>query len=116
MTPQEIFDTVVAHARKQGKRSFDEDGESCCYRGPNGTMCFVGVLIPDKEYLAIFEGHGCRILFDIWTTPLAQQLKEHVSLLTRLQSIHDNYDPVNWEHLFQDEANVQKLVYTSPNT
>ena len=49
MTGQEIFDSVLAHLRKQGDASLNASGK-CAYRGEGGTACAVGCLIPDELY------------------------------------------------------------------
>ena len=55
-TQQGTFDTVLAHARKQGKKSLaHNDQSSCLYRNEDGLMCFVGVLIPDDRYQETME-------------------------------------------------------------
>lgn len=83
-TEQEIFDTVVEHLMKQGKRSIVPGETTCVYRGPDGLKCAVGVLIADDEYdpeierncwSAVAHGHG-------FTT-------QHYELLDRLQEVHD---------------------------
>ena len=53
---QLVFDTAVAGLYKQGRSSMREDGETCAYRGENGTMCAVGFCIPGNRYKAEFEG------------------------------------------------------------
>ena len=58
MNQQELFDVVVAHARKQGKKSTQTgrtDGR-CLYRGPDNLKCFMGTLIEDSEYHHVWEG------------------------------------------------------------
>lgn len=59
-TSQTAFDAALAHLRKQGCRSFlhyhDAHGDEmagCRYRGPNGTMCAIGALIPDEALATI---------------------------------------------------------------
>lgn len=100
MTPQEIFDTVVRHLFTQGKRCgerrADEDGGSfqCKYRGPLGTSCAVGVLIPDEAYDPAMEGNAVVALFDPDATSeggfkLPDWMKENVRLLSDLQDVHD---------------------------
>lgn len=51
---QWAFDTALAGLRKQGRKS--DDGDSCLYRGPSGTRCGVGFLIPDERYNDDLEG------------------------------------------------------------
>lgn len=49
MTQQEIFNTVATKLLAQGVASASADGK-CLYRGPNGTKCAAGHLIPDEKY------------------------------------------------------------------
>jgi hypothetical protein len=101
MTPQEIFDTVAKHLFTQGKQSTDY--VSCLYRGPEGTKCAVGILIPDAAYDADMEGCSVAGLFDPDACQLDEfsppaWMAEHVSLLQRLQNVHDVM-----EHWVDDE-------------
>lgn len=110
MNAQEIFETVVRHLSKQGRRSMRalhgaerpewiEGGAPamrCAYRGDGGTMCAVGVLIPDEEYRPTLEGLLVRSLLDradIGTAVAA--LRRHASLLFELQRAHDSVMPNN---------------------
>ena len=85
MTPQEIFDTVARHLFTQGKQSTDPI--YCLYRGPDGTKCAVGVLIPDATYDEDMEGCSIAGLLDEFSLPA--WMGEHVNLLQHLQSVHD---------------------------
>lgn len=66
MTNQEAFSTVWEHfvvnkaPESVGKYVYAGLGEAegCVYRGPNGTKCAFGVLIPDDLYEKSFEGRG----------------------------------------------------------
>ena len=67
MTPQEVFDTVVAALVKQGRKSLAENGDpsiskDCRYRGDDGLKCAIGHLIPDDEYAEWMEGMGTTTL------------------------------------------------------
>ena len=89
MTNQEVFDIVSAHLLKQNAKSI-EDGV-CKYKGPNGMMCAVGVLIPDDKYDPIFEGKSVdRIQHKLGF--------EHnsLALLRDLQFIHDYVEVDEW--------------------
>ena len=65
MEPQQIFNKVATHLLKQNKRSIDKGTDVCLYRGPNGTKCAVGVLIPDSLYLKTMEGRNILSLFSV---------------------------------------------------
>ena len=97
MTPQEIYDTVAKHLFTQGKRSgvlWPTGDFRCKYRGPDGTKCAVGVLIPDEVYDPDMEGHSIVGLFDPDATEkggfeLPAWMKENLKLLVALQGAHD---------------------------
>jgi hypothetical protein len=97
MTPQEIFDTVARHLFTQGERAGirrDDDDEyddsfSCRYRGPCGTVCAVGKLIPDAVYDPEMEGAGVSLLLDNYGPSLPRWMQDNYALLDRLQMVHD---------------------------
>lgn len=114
MNSQEVFDKVVNHLRKQNTKAMN--GSMCSYRGANGTKCAVGCLMEDNEYSPLFEGNDIyRILKRESIAPsLTQKLLPHLSLLERLQGIHD-IDPVcKWEEEFKLTAKHFKLIYSEP--
>lgn len=114
MTLQEIFTISATHLLKQRERS-EHDTGMCAYRGQNGLMCAVGVLIPDSCYSPHLEGlpatdpevMGALVSAGVIdsTTPCAQ-----LSLLSELQVIHDNFGPETWESHLQDLANAYGLT------
>ena len=92
MTPQEIFDTVAKHLFTQGCRSaeLDEDPHSAClYRGPEGRMCAVGVLIPDELYNTDMEFQNAVYLIGKVGSPFPEWMKANENLLHSLQISHD---------------------------
>ena len=134
MTEQEIFDTVVAHARKQGRKCVDESGD-CLYRhGPD--KCFAGALIPDNVYstgmeqLNIMPLLEANTISDIRVLSMENTdgtltdknlqdlqglgLREHAILVVTLQKIHDGYKPNRWERQFEDLAKAYGLTYSAP--
>ena len=92
MTPQEIFNKVATHLFTQGTRAMlDPECESgqCMYRGPNGSKCAVGVLIPDKLYRKNMETFTINGLLDDEKVVLPAWMAENRELLWALQSTHD---------------------------
>lgn len=94
MEAQEVFDKVARHLLKQNKRS-SHGANVCKYRGPLGTMCAVGCLLPDdlalradREYYSVagLRTYGL----------LPEELKPHVGLLIDLQLIHDDHNVTSW--------------------
>lgn len=57
-TYQETFNIVYNAILKQGCLSLDDKGY-CLYRGPNGTKCAAGHLIPDDKYDPKMENKPC---------------------------------------------------------
>ena len=88
---QTAFDTVVAHLRLQKKRSVKPETNVCVYRGPDGTKCAVGALIPDDQFEPAKEANHVSDLYE--TTPALQGID--LDLLCELQRVHDN--PGNWD-------------------
>ena len=102
-TAQDIFDTVVGHLFKQGKRSTrwgwccglsgeQEYTETCAYRSDEGLKCAIGILIPDESYNNKLEGVRIAVIIDDHALPT--YFKNHVALLDDLQLAHDNLQ--NW--------------------
>lgn len=109
MTPQETFDRVVTHLRKQGRKSVDPSTHRCMYRGPDGLKCAVGALIPDEKYSAVFETKGT-----LWS-PIRSVLLElghDPTLCNSLQLVHDSVSVDNWESHFEIVADKYHLKYT----
>ena len=90
---QEIFDYVVNHLRQQGGPALNFYGD-CAYRGGDDTMCAVGCLLADDEYVPGFEGTSAKEL------ELPHRLREHADMLDTLQGFHDLFD--NWS--FESEG------------
>src|SRR5262245_34265226 len=100
MNAQEMFNTVVTHLRTQKVKAWNEERRFCLYRGPKGTRCAVGVLIPDDEYFESFErktissiAHLIPSLQDLLNSENTKQF----NLIIRLQDTHDHYLPSEWE-------------------
>ena len=112
MSPQEIFDTVVKHLRKQNARStFCRDTiDVCAYRGINGTKCAVGCLIPDDVYDISMEGVG---VYGIVYNNKLQFLANNIELCRDLQHIHDSISIMEWEDMFQRVSISHNLIYTA---
>lgn len=113
MTRQQIFDTVVAHLRQQGRRS--ERNGACAYRGEDGAMCAVGCLIPDKLYDPAME--GAEIYFSpkshiVDQVLMSAGLYRFKPFLAALQRVHDNFGPNLWESELEALAKQYDLIYT----
>lgn len=101
---QKLFNRVARHLLKQNRAS--TSCGVCRYRGPDGTTCAIGCLIPDSRYSSEFEGKNISALqlynmLDKVFTPA--QLTE-LSMLTALQEVHDYNLPNAWKAKLFDVA------------
>lgn len=93
-TEQEVFDQIVNHLLTQNKKCMNN--ENCVYRNEKGLKCAAGCLIADDEYKPEMDdtdsGTNWKTLFNNGLVP-----NTHLNLIMSLQSIHDNYEPYEWE-------------------
>jgi hypothetical protein len=97
----DIFEKAKAHLLAQGQRSEDEHN-NCLYRGPNGTKCVIGYFIPDKYYSSKLEGknvYSVEIQEVLRLSGIDVDNKEILSLLGRLQTVHDITPPSRWPRM-----------------
>jgi len=83
ISAQEIFTAVWNHFVRDGGERSSSEACSCAYRGRDGAMCAVGVLLDDGDYDEAFEG------VNVVDIRLPGHLKPHVGLLAELQGLHD---------------------------
>lgn len=107
MNGQEIFDKVARHLLTQGVRS-SRGSNTCVYRGPNGTMCAVGCLLPDDVAKAA-DSKFLSVTGLINHDMLPAELRPHALLLERLQHIHDSIDVAKWREELTRCAEQYKL-------
>lgn len=94
-----IVTKVATHLSVQRARATDSEG-SCKYRGENGTMCAIGVLIPDDLYMPSAEMGVASLINGNYGSPV--WVVEHLlalapttpkdalkHLFTELQRYHD---------------------------
>lgn len=94
MDGQRVFNDVARHLITQGKRASDVNG-TCFYRGPEGTRCAIGGIMPDDIYDPSMEG---KAVFAPELKPfhwfIGAQGKDRFSsdlnFLASLQQIHDS--------------------------
>ena len=94
MELQTIYNQCAAHLLRQAKASYDDVGEACLYRGPDGMKCAVGYFIRDDQYHENLEGYDAKD--EELYGPLASYLGKAPSpgqsaLLFDLQRAHDHY-------------------------
>lgn len=94
----EIFNYVIDHLRRQGKKSLMRDRPVfgpgfCSYRGDGGTMCAIGALITDDEYDNAWEGQGIDRILKNWrlNSTLHACISQHEEMLLDLQTFHDEW-------------------------
>lgn len=103
MNNQDAFDTTLTNLMNQGICSMTP--YHCCrYRGPNGTKCAVGHLIPDDLYSKDIEGMGA---ISLCGRPLYKSFFNGVNtnLLRAMQIAHDTLAisggaPTQWRNSF----------------
>ena len=96
---KEIFDRVKTHLLAQGETA--NDNTMCVYHSQSGLKCAVGCLITEDAYREAFEGRA------VADEPVRRALEASgintdnntISMLTNLQSIHDDKAPDEWEDL-----------------
>jgi hypothetical protein len=90
---QEIYDYVCDFLIKQGKQSLlPVKGLKCAYRGPDGTKCAAGCIIPDDYYDPYMEKKSIHEVADRF--PLPEYIRKNMDLINSLQKCHD--DPNTW--------------------
>lgn len=102
---QSLFDRVATHLLTQEVRAWDTDNERCMYRDDDGRSCAVGCLIEESKYSYEIEGRSLsdgnssdtRRIIDAVEGSLGHNLNDdEVSLLTKLQHVHDAIDIDDW--------------------
>lgn len=115
MTLQQILDKVTAHLLTQNRRSLHRGirGFGPAYRGIDGTMCAVGVLIHNDHYNPLLEGGAAQSIRMREALRLSGIDTNHDTLLflSHLQAVHDNYDPENWEGYLREIAEEYGLQF-----
>ena len=105
LSRQDILDKTVKHLSSMTCRSMKKVNglSTCLYRGPNGSKCAIGALIPDKMYDPVMESNTVSQLI-IEEFPAVSSLfykkdletRDFLSFLDRVQTVHDN--EYNWRN------------------
>lgn len=121
---QEIFDTVTKALLNQFQKCEDSEGK-CKYRHEE-LKCAAGHLIPDELYNHEWEGLAVqpgpehifdKTIGDKWTVFNTMEVfgknytYKEIDLIRKLQRIHDQHKPVEWNNLFAKLAKAEGLVY-----
>ena len=88
-TNQGVLNTAFRNLMKQGRFSSDSDGR-CLYRGPEGTKCAIGSMIPDELYKKGLEGNVISDAEMHSVRDLCFGPKVDNGFLRALQNAHDN--------------------------
>lgn len=114
-TTQKIFDFVINHLHKQGRRSFVKN-RGCRYLMDDNLKCAVGCLIPIELYDPIFEGDRLSGIIKSMISFFDKNdnyqimyifMDKNSDILNDLQRLHDNV--FNWN---EDNDNMEnKIVY-----
>jgi hypothetical protein len=125
MTPQELFDAVVAHLRKQGVKSLLTQEQSlklfvppgtCAYLSFDGNKCAAGGLLLSEEYSPNLEGKNVLAVMDMVPSFKARIGYSNCNLLNDLRLVHDRHEVGAWEYYFEKVAQEHHLTYTPPTT
>lgn len=103
---QGIFDRMLAHLRKQGKLSIDDEGYGM-YRAPDGCACAIGGLIPDERYSVELEGKAAYEADVVWAVgfEVDQLGSNDVSFLDDAQAyLHESLSDDDFETQLESAA------------
>ena len=103
-----IFKKSVRGLLKQNKQSLC-DGD-CVYLNPEGLKCAIGMLITEGSYNPKMEHSGPgddRVQKALEKSGIIVSNESDVGFLTRLQNIHDGYEPCTWVDIFAYFARVE---------
>jgi len=98
-TPQQWFDTVMAHLRQQECRS--ANGRMCALRGSLGNACAIGCTIPD-DHISLVDDNTLGIDKDFmiryadldgvaWPDPEKYGFHVIYGLALQMQELHDKH-------------------------
>ena len=103
-TEQQVFDQAAKHLLTQNSKATD-NFDRCRYRLDNGTIlkCAVGCFIADDEYDTQIENEiygscGFNEFFGF------KGEAPHLTLLIRLQNLHDKYPASTWKERLEQIA------------
>ncbi len=93
MTDQEIYEAQIAHfSAKETKFGFDNEDVKCLYRGPGGSKCAVGCLIPDEMYKTGFEDKpGPEVLHELNLLADDDNQRRSDGYIQKSQRLHDSF-------------------------
>jgi hypothetical protein len=123
---QRMIDIGATHMRTQGRCSVGGVGldDSCQYRGPNGSKCFIGALIHDEHYSQDLEGSAVRgdgtiVLEALESSGYRIDVELAEALNYAQHMLHDNLEqasdfPAAFEGALVSYCSEYELDYTAP--
>ena len=102
-TEQEVFYIVKSHLLSQNRKCV---AKGTCRYSHDGLKCAAGVLIPNEYYDPAFENMLWPGLIYLHDFP-----PQHSKLISFLQIIHDQENPVEWEDKLREVASYFSLKY-----
>jgi len=136
----DIVSTHLLKQNRQSRLGCDDESRTsgvCVYRSPAGLQCAVGCLIDAAHYTEVMEQAGSLVNFDSrliedydkekWSSPRCVGARDVLvalkaadidlaapgvfSLLSRLQSLHDNEESKRWRCSLQLVAEAFNLKF-----
>lgn len=86
VSAQRLVNFIGAAMAAQGRKA-STPSQGCSYRTEDGLKCAVGQCIPDERYHSTMEGATVSRLKERDLLP--ESLQPHVSMLERIQGLHD---------------------------
>ncbi len=113
---QEVFDTIVATMRANGKRINDSPNHYYDTELDGRVLkSAIGSLIPDTEYTPVIEGLSVFDLVVRSSSPLPTKtidlLIKHLSLCIVIRATEMIVEPSGWEKQFESYADTHGLLY-----
>ena len=107
------FNIIVRALRKQKSKAmgFYPDYR-CAYRGANGNKCAIGHLIPDELYDSCYD--EMLVEEDVIIALAKKGLFIRSDFFARMQRIHDNCAPDQWEAEWAVAAHKFDLTIPRP--
>lgn len=105
MDIQEIFDTIAKHLLTQNAQAINLNERCVYWNKETGNKCVVGCMIPEENYDPKFESTNIACLFQNYSNLMDTIFKviskvdksDKISLLIRLQGMHDKTPASMWK-------------------
>lgn len=116
---EELFQTLVTKTLKNKVPAWDSHTDMCVYRGPKGSKCPVGHMIPNDKYEDWMEGNGAfcimsklpEIFDGVYQAPLVTLQGAHDEAVQKAVRVTDNKVSENWRKFFWAKAKAVASIY-----